>query len=1534
MSDVNDLIEIIKKNKNLNNIFEDKDLYSKIEKTCSFEGFIYEKIFDILIKFKCCEKISNQYTCMKGNVNNVQLTELKTLKYFLKEKIISGNADGYSDVTIKDYNNKYIFFSCKYFKKEEKNIDKYDIQKIVTMANANNSIYKDFDIYIVCKNKKELLKKSKQSNKSSNCISKYIKDDKIIDENDINKYLLKFNDLISKYDKKQWDNVFLGKKEILNLRFHQELICNKTYNLIIKKKQNSILWGCKCRSGKTYMFGGLIMKFNKNKKCNVLIITPAPTETITQFTDDLFDKFIDFNEYNIHNIRGSQELKKMDLSSNKNIIITSKQLLQKYVNENMISVIKDIDLICFDENHFSGTTLLSQDIINTYSSSKTNKIFLTATYNKPLKCWGISEECQLYWDIEDEQICKSILKDEKNIEKLIYKYDDTVTKTLELYKNKGFDIRSIFDIYSKMPDLHLMTTMFDNERYQEIKENIKDTKYGFSFDTLFALTENKENFKFEKEVSKILRYISGSSKEIDFKEGDMSIYSRINRICSEKDSRKPFTQIWFLPSKHINQISESLKKIILKDKILNNYNVLCINRNNEELVTNVKNDIFKEEEKTKAEGKDGLILFAGDMLTLGITLENCDLVLLFNNSMSSDKVMQQMYRSMTEANNKKFGFVIDLNISRVLNTCINYSVYKENKTLDEKLKYQIDNHLINIDVDIIESKKINSDKIVSKLINIWKSDPVNHFKSLLENLKNDIIQFDKPIQDKINDLFINSIQEKTTNVQVTLKDEEDDVQNLPDGKEIIKTDSDKDSSDSSSEDELTKKTLRNINFQKDILPYIVPLSCILTFKNNNYDFINILDYIKENNDLLEIFNDMSKVWWNIDCKKQTYLVDFIKSIIDENFPKNSHCYNIIIQMKLQLKSLIDKPNELLNLINECLKPKDIEKKENGEVFTPIFLIKELLDELDIYYKKINNGKSIFSEKYLKWLDPASGMGNFPIEVYLRLMNGLKEEIPNIKDRKKHILEEMLYMCELTKKNVMICRQIFDINNEYDLNLYQGDTLLFEPEKIFNVDRFDIILGNPPYNKGGIWSHTKKMNSAKREVIWMEFIKKSFKWLKPNGFLVFINPLYWLKSNNELHNIMLEKNIIWMKLWDNIKSLSVINGKIPISLFILENKINKENLKTKIISEIQSKKLKTESNVYLNKEYSIPLAYHNIFEKLIRFIEEKNLKLEYNTKTVKSIGNKKKLPNNYELKDNWAVDTYTIKDGIMVKKTNEEHPDRNKRKLIIANKASFTGVFIDNCKLSLTGCNKYYILGDGLEIILKMLNFKIIDIISHFTKYTQDFLDKEAFKYIPDIRKLGIVDITEEEFYELIGFNDEEIKLFGKHSIKDNSKYLKKLSQDNGSKIQDNIKNEKLSEEELSKKKVKELKKLCKDNGLKNYSKLKKNELIKKYLDEVKESEPKKEHSKKKPDSKKKTDSNEVLSDEELTSQHAIADSLNASSDDELTDDSDTDEEDLYTEADLNLMTVPKIKQALNDKNIPFRSRDRKAILIQKYLDAV
>lgn len=59
---------------------------------------------------------------------------------------------------------------------------------------------------------------------------------------------------------------------------------------------------------------------------------------------------------------------------------------------------------------------------------------------------------------------------------------------------------------------------------------------------------------------------------------------------------------------------------------------------------------------------------------------------------------------------------------------------------------------------------------------------------------------------------------------------------------------------------------------------------------------------------------------------------------------------------------------------------------------------------------------------------------------------------------------------------------------------------------------------------------------------------------------------------------------------------------------------------------------------------------------------------------------------------------------------------------------------------------------------KIMNFKILNIIANNTKYGQSFLDNEAFNYIPDIRKLNINDINEEQFYNLIGLTTEEITL--------------------------------------------------------------------------------------------------------------------------------------------------------------------------------
>ena len=340
-------------------------------KTQSEKGFIFERLFDIIIKFGFCDIfINSNFYHMIGNSNNAKLKKLENLNQYLNEKVISGNSSGCYDIKLQNkQDNAYIFISSKYPKsnediKKHKSVDYYDIQNIIAMATKNKHIYKTYKIYLVVPNKKKVLDKFKNANESSYYITDHITKDNILDKEDLNKYFLVFKQDIIKNKNNNWQSIYLNSKENLNLRFHQELITQKTSNLI-EEGNKSFLWGCKCRSGKTYMFGGIIIKqFNIKKKLNVLIITPAPTETAPQFTNDLFNKFKDFDKFKVHHIEGSKMLDSIEISDN-NIFVMSKQLLQKYVNDKTIIKIKNLklDIIGFDENHFSGTTNLSKDIL-------------------------------------------------------------------------------------------------------------------------------------------------------------------------------------------------------------------------------------------------------------------------------------------------------------------------------------------------------------------------------------------------------------------------------------------------------------------------------------------------------------------------------------------------------------------------------------------------------------------------------------------------------------------------------------------------------------------------------------------------------------------------------------------------------------------------------------------------------------------------------------------------------------------------------------------------------------------------------------------------------------------------------------------------------------------------------------------------------------------------------------------------------------------------------------------------------------------
>jgi len=241
------------------------------------------------------------------------------------------------------------------------------------------------------------------------------------------------------------------------------------------------------------------------------------------------------------------------------------------------------------------------------------------------------------------------------------------------------------------------------------------------------------------------------------------------------------------------------------------------------------------------------------------------------------------------------------------------------------------------------------------------------------------------------------------------------------------------------------------------------------------------------------------------------------------------------------KSLLDEPHELLKLINDCLKPKKHETKKFGEVFTPIKFINENI------FKDLNKVKKrIFDNENLTWYDPAAGMGNFPIAIYYKLMEGLKTKFPDAKDRKRHIIEKQLFMGELNKKNCFVIKQIFNIDGEYKLNLYEGNTLQIDINKTFGIKKFDIIIGNPPYNE--------EFTNAGATPLYNKFIEY---YLNKCNLLSFIVPSRWFaggKGLDKFRQMMFNReDIRYIKHFNNASNIfgNLVEIKGGVNYFLID-----------------------------------------------------------------------------------------------------------------------------------------------------------------------------------------------------------------------------------------------------------------------------------------------------------------------------------------------------------------------------------------------
>ncbi len=250
---------------------------------------------------------------------------------------------------------------------------------------------------------------------------------------------------------------------------------------------------------------------------------------------------------------------------------------------------------------------------------------------------------------------------------------------------------------------------------------------------------------------------------------------------------------------------------------------------------------------------------------------------------------------------------------------------------------------------------------------------------------------------------------------------------------------------------------------------------------------------------------------------------------------------------------------------------------SDEVPTPPKLARAMLDILP---------EQVWSNPDYKWLDPCCKSGVFLREVAARLLVGLAEWEPNFEKRRDHIFRNMLYGTSITEMTGIISRRSLyysrDASGEYSVVHFDADSgnlpfILTEhtfgeddrcsicrapaglergsmrenyayafihgtyPTKEMNEMKFDVVVGNPPYqiDDGG---HGTSATS-----VYHYFVERAIA-LNPR-YVVMITPSRWFAGGKGLDAFRakmlsdkrIRKIVDYPKLYDGFPGVKIRGG---------------------------------------------------------------------------------------------------------------------------------------------------------------------------------------------------------------------------------------------------------------------------------------------------------------------------------------------------------------------------------------------------------
>lgn len=335
-----------------------------------------------------------------------------------------------------------------------------------------------------------------------------------------------------------------------------------------------------------------------------------------------------------------------------------------------------------------------------------------------------------------------------------------------------------------------------------------------------------------------------------------------------------------------------------------------------------------------------------------------------------------------------------------------------------------------------------------------------------------------------------------------------------------------------------------------------------TFKDGD-DFEHILD-----NYIIETHTD--------DLQKRDYLLSLPKR------EKRLKTLSLRTKDLYEWTSLIDKITgsrvsnvdhlkQIIKDFREFIKKAKVEDKLFGEVMTPLDeLARPMVDLVEKY-------DSDFWKTPKKVLDSSAGIGTFLVICAAKFMTGLKE-YPGLEDpeiRFKFIVENCLYYGELQSGNVSLWLSVIDPYDEYKTNTFWGSFLpnregkynsnldgVFDKHmtEVWKVDKFDLIVQNPPYSYLKETDKNKSSKNPKTQPMWQLFVQKSIKILKEDGYMVMIHPGGWRDIDGnfkETQNLLKGKSILELHMFPFKSGLEMFKAKTNFDYYILKNTRNND-----------------------------------------------------------------------------------------------------------------------------------------------------------------------------------------------------------------------------------------------------------------------------------------------------------------------------------------------------------------------------------------